>query len=478
MEDVRPHEDEVVSPEAAPSSSAPADAEGTPVAASEEGTEPATSAATTESTSAAPQATPKKGARISGRIVQIGEAGVFVDFGGREEAVLDVREITDEAGAHTKAVGDTIQATVMSVDGGVKLSMKSKSRAGDLPALLEAAKTGLPVNGKVTGTNKGGLVVHVMGLRAFCPFSQIDRHYVEKPEEFVGKTLAFRVASSDDKGRNIVLSRRSLVEEEAKAGANELREKVQVGTVLEGRVVRIRPFGAFVDLGGIDGLIHVSEISHSRVKDPGQVLAVGQTVKVEVVKVEDLGGPSERISLSRKKFAPDPWTEVADEIVPGTRVTGKIVRIVEFGAFVELRPGVDGLIHVSALADGHVNHPSSIVSVGDEVQAWVLAVNRENRRISLSLLDPSAQRPEPTERSPRTPDYGDMPDYGGGGGGGGGRGDRGERDRGERRSRKGRREGRDSRDSWEMREYRESNRGADTGMTSMEEAFQRLRKKN
>jgi ribosomal protein S1 len=215
-----------------------------------------------------------------------------------------------------------------------------------------------------------------------------------------------------------------------------------------------------VDLGGIDGLIHVSEVSHARVKDPGQALSVGQTVKVEVVKVEDLGGAKERISLSRKKFAPDPWSDIEEAITPGSQIKGKVVRIVDFGAFVEIQPGVDGLVHVSALAEGRVEHPSKVVTVGEEVEAWVVNVNPENRRISLSLVDP-ALHPSQEERFERS---------------GGPRSSGG----GDRRPRKGRQGGRDSRDSREsgaLREYREAVRSSDTGMTSMEEAFQRLREK-
>jgi small subunit ribosomal protein S1 len=376
---------------------------------------------------------PRKGKRVTGKIVQIGENGVFVDFGGREEGVLDPREIRDEKGELSKKVGDEIRATVLSVAEGVKLTLKGK-RPGNLPALLEAHKAGAPVEGRVTGVNKGGLVVRVMGVRAFCPFSQIDRRYIENPQEYVGRKLSFHISSADEKGRNVVLSRRALLEEEARAQAETVRKGLEVGAEIGGTVARIRPFGAFVDLGGVDGLVHVSEISHARVTNPSDVLKVGQDVRVRVVKIEDLGGANERISLSMKQLEADPWESAIDGLSVGGRIQGKVVRVVDFGAFVEIVPGVDGLVHVSALAAGRVDHPSDIVSPGDTVEAWVLQVDRAKRRISLSLVDPAMQ-PERPERPPR---------------------------RREPRAPKVHRSGGDS---------------AQEGMTSMEEAFERLRER-
>ncbi|NNE44142.1 MAG: S1 RNA-binding domain-containing protein, partial [Gemmatimonadetes bacterium] len=380
---------------------------------------------------------PKKGQKLSGKIAQIGDNGVFVSFGGRAEAVLDVAEIRGEDGNPTKAVGDDITATVVSVGETVKLTLKGK-KTGDIAGLLDAQKSGTPVEGKVTGVNKGGLVVRTLGVRAFCPFSQIDRRYIDNPQEYVGKTLTFVVTTADDKGRNVVLSRRSLLEEEAKGQAEELRQKLEIGQEMSGIVARIRPFGAFVDLGGVDGMVHVSEISHARVNDPNSVLKVGQEVKVRVVKVEDLGGSSERISLSMKQLESDPWETAVDKLTVGEQLEGKVVRVVDFGAFVEISPGVDGLVHVSALAPGRVEHPSEVVSPGDAVTAWVTQLDADKRRISLSLVDPS-------ERSERTPRFD--------------RGDRPPRRRGEsNRPPKVHRSGDPS-----------------DGLTSMGEAFQRLR---
>jgi small subunit ribosomal protein S1 len=384
--------------------------------------------------------TPKKGSRVTGKIVQLSEKGAFVDFGGREEGFVDIQQLRNEKGEVTRKVGDEIRATVSSVEGGTKLTLKAK-RSGNLPAVIDAHRSGLPVEGRVTGVNKGGLVVRIMGVRAFCPFSQIDRRYIEDPSVYVGKRLTFRVTAADAKGKNIVLSRRVLLEEQIRGHAETLRKDLEVGKELSGVVARVRPFGVFVDLGGVDGLVHLSEISHTRVKDPSEVLKVGQDVRVKVMKIEDLGGKKERISLSIKELLDDPWDELSSKLVVGEKVEGKVVRIVDFGAFLEIAPGIDGLIHVSALAAGRVTHPSDIVSVGDAVPAWVVNVDRDSRRISLSLIDPQAAKPAPRSEGKTG------------------------------RSGGGRKEAR------EVREHRET-RKPEGGMTSMEEAFQRLRDQN
>jgi small subunit ribosomal protein S1 len=360
-----------------------------------------------------------------------------VDFGGREEGVLEVRELKDAKGELTKKLGDTVQASVVSTEGGIKLTISAARKKGNLPAVLEASRNGTPLEGRVTGVNKGGLVVRVMGVRAFCPFSQIDRHYVEDPSTFIGKRLTFRVSSADEKGKNVVLSRRAHLEEEVRGRAHLVRAELAVGKEMTGVVARLRPFGAFVDLGGIDGLVHVSEISHTRLTDPAEALKVGQEVRVKVVKIEKLGEPGERISLSIKGLQTDPWDAVSSQYQPGTKVEGKIVRLVDFGAFVELAPGVDGLIHVSALAAERVEHPSKVVNVGDPVHAWIVKIEPKTRRISLSLVEPQARAEQPRRKKAPPPKREERPQ------------------------------------SREARDFRKT----PSGMTSMEEAFERLRQR-
>ncbi|MCA9751446.1 MAG: S1 RNA-binding domain-containing protein [Gemmatimonadetes bacterium] len=434
----------------------------------------ATSAAATAAVDAAgvPSDSPKPGARLKGRIVKIDEQSAFVDFGGREEAVLDVREIKDPEGKLTRKVGDELQVTVRSAQDGVKVTIKSgKGTPANLPQLLEAANTGVAVEGKVTGVNKGGLVVNVMGVRAFCPFSQIDRHYVEDPSVFLNKKLEFRVSSADPKGRNVVLSRRVILEEEAKSKAQDLRRDLQIGSIVKGVVARIRPFGAFVDLGGVDGLIHVSEISHARVKDPSEVLKVGQEVEVKVRSIEDLGGPKERVSLSLKDLAPDPWDTFVSGLEIGSRVTAKVARVTDFGAFMELTPGIDGLAHVSTLAPGRVNHPSDVVEVGQEHEVWIVSVDRDKHRISLSLIEPGSSTSQGGGHHDAPEfDPSDYSDFGGGRdfGGGGGRGGRGG---GRHRKGGGRR---DSRRNPDLDEYHaKSRRQQESGPTAMAQALRR-----
>jgi small subunit ribosomal protein S1 len=383
-------------------------------------------------------ARPRKGSRLTGKIVRIEAGEVIVELPGGLEGRLDPAEVRTPEGKVNRSVGEQVRVRVLEGGQRPRVTLKGVRKPGNLPAVLEAWRAGTPVRGKVTGVNKGGLVVYVMGIRAFCPISQIDRHYVEEPERFVGRKLSFRVSSADEKGRNVVLSRRALLEEELREKAEDLRRNLRVGQEVRGVVARIRPFGAFVDLGGLDGLVHVSEISHARVQDPAEVLKVGQELTLKVVRIENLGQENERISLSLKQLQEDPWERFAAGLKTGEKVRGKVVRVVDFGAFLEIAPGVDGLVHVSALAEARVEHPSEIVRPGDEVEAWVISVDRDARRISLSLVDPAR-----LERAARK------------------RPEAGERRRREARSAR--------RDSGERREV--------PGLTSMAEAFQRLRER-
>ncbi len=510
--DPRP-DDETVNPaEASASDGVPAPASpnaantppeaGSPTTGSGEGSEASMAAALTPPPPAGKAShEPRKGGRLKGKIVKIGEESAFVDFGGREEAILDLKEIRDAEGKLQKNVGDEVQGVVVDVEGGVRVSLRGgagghggrAASAINVAALIEAASSGLPVEGRVTGVNKGGLVVQVLGARAFCPFSQIDRHWVEDPSVYVGQKMMFRVSTADPKGRNVVVSRRALLEQDTKVKADSLRQQIAVGQVVKGVVARLRPFGAFVDIGGIDGLIHVSEISHSRVKDPSDLLKVGQAVEVKVRSVENLGRTDERIGLSLKDLQADPWTAVAGNLKPGAIVHGKVVRLADFGAFLEIGPGVDGLAHVSTLADRRVGHPSEVLEVGQELDVWVVSVDPSNRRVSLSVMDPATR----AERSERGGGGGRPPREGGGESGPsgwsgapepwsepapfreGGRRDRGKREGGKREGGGRRETGRREREGGGRRDRDwadEHDRGfRDSGMTSMQEAFERMR---
>jgi small subunit ribosomal protein S1 len=324
------------------------------------------------------------GQRVPGKVQKIEGPSTFVDFGGRSEGVIDTQELRDRAGTIQYAVGDTIEAFVASMEGEVRLTMSLRG-GSNTEVLREAYENGIPVEGRATGFNEGGLVVNLGGRRAFCPISQVDTAYCEDLTVYAGQTLTFKIMEFGGSGRNIVLSRRAHLEEEAAKRARELRDKLQEGAEVMGTVRRLERFGAFVDIGGVEGLVHVSELSFTRVEHPGDVLSVGEEIKVQILELKDLGGDKERISLSIKALQPDPWFEAADKLQEGQVLSGKVVSVQQFGAFVEVWPGVEGLVHVSQLSKERVNKPSDVVSVGQEVNVRIQKIDRELKRFSLSM---------------------------------------------------------------------------------------------
>jgi small subunit ribosomal protein S1 len=267
----------------------------------------------------------------------------------------------------------------------IKLGRGPEARA----ELQQAQELGIPVEGVVQEVVKGGVSVDVAGVRGFCPASQLDARFVEDLSTYVGQRLTFRITRGGP--RDLVLSRRALVEEENEKRAAETRKKLEPGAVLRGKVVGFKPFGAFVNLGGIEGMLHVSELGYARVDRPEDVLSLGQEIDVAVLKIEPgergaRGDKGERISLSLKALASDPWRDTTANLAEGARVRGTITRLQPFGAFVEIAPAVEGLVHISELGAGRrINHPKEVVSVGQEVEAVVLAIDHERRRLSLSL---------------------------------------------------------------------------------------------
>jgi small subunit ribosomal protein S1 len=323
----------------------------------------------------------RPGDRVEATLIHIGDETAVFELGAGSDAVLPTKELPEDA-----AVGDTLNLTVLRVDDSVLLS---KGSAADPAFLDEAQEAGLPVEGKVTGVNKGGLEITLTGgMRGFCPISQADLNYVEEPSSFMGRSLTFLIQSR--KGREVVLSRRALLERERREQAEALKADLHVGAVLDGEVRKVEPFGAFVELGGLDGLLPTSEIGWG-VKDPTEALSVGDRVRVEVIRVE----PDEkrkdrlRITLSRRALERDPLDARKGELAAGSVVEGKVSRLETFGAFVELGDGLEGLIHISEMAAERVRQPSDVVNVGDPVTVRVLGVDPERRRISLSLRDPS-----------------------------------------------------------------------------------------
>ena len=338
------------------------------------------------------------GEKVKGKIFQLGADTAFVSLGGRSEAMIELRELKDEEGILRLGVGDEIEAHVIEAGAkGIYLSKTLSKGTATMAMLAEARASGMPVEGLVLSVNKGGLEVAVGDVRAFCPVSQIDARFVEKPDQFIGERLQFRVTEIRDRG-GVVVSRRALLEEEQRAQAAETRKKLQPGYVTKGKVTSVRDFGVFVDLGGVEGMIPIGELSHARVEHPSEVVKAGDEVEVEVLKIDgpnpnspDKGKQRERISLSMRSRMEDPWKAALEEIKEGQKLAGKVVRLQPFGAFVELRPGVDGLIHISALSNRRIAHPRDVVRVGQEVQVSVEKVDPAEKRIGLRLLTPEGE---------------------------------------------------------------------------------------
>ena len=328
-----------------------------------------------------------KGQVVKGRVIQITAEHVFVDVGAKGEAWIDRAELTDAEGQLRVKVGDHVEATVVATGDEIRLSHKVRQGAQAREALAVAAQTGVPVEGKVAAVIKGGYEVTVGGLRAFCPFSQMDLRRVDSEQEYVGRVLEFRVIRYADGGRNLVLSRRALLEEQAAVAAEETRKKILPEAVLTGTVVSLTGFGAFVDLGGVQGLVPMSELSHARVARAGDRLRVGETVSVKVLRVDDAKG---RITLSLKALEGDPWASVAAQLRERQIVRGRAVRATEFGVFVELLPGVDGLLHASEIPRHRAGALREAVAAGADVAVMIVAIDRDKRRIALALAPEGA----------------------------------------------------------------------------------------
>src|SRR5262245_49944971 len=335
---------------------------------------------------------PRVGERVTGTIFQLGADTAFLTLNGRTEAMIDLRELKDDEGILRFGVGDSVEAHVVEAGAkGVILSRTLSKGSASLAMLAEARASGMPVEGLVLAVNKGGFEVAVGDARAFVPLSQMDLRFVDKPDQYIGERLRFRV--TEVRERNVVLSRRALLEDEQKALAAETRKSLGEGKVLQGKVTGVRDFGVFVDLGGVEGLVPVSELSHVRVGHPSEVVNVGDTVEVEVLRIEapnphspDKAKHKERITLSMRSRQEDPWKAFAAGLKEGDRLQGKVVRLQPFGAFVELRPGVDGLIHISAMSERRIAHPRDVLKVGDTVEVAVEKVDPGEKRIGLRLV--------------------------------------------------------------------------------------------
>ena len=317
-------------------------------------------------------------ARVTGTVAKIHREDVFVDLPGHNQGVVPLRQFEDEF----PQVGAQLELVVARFNGDEGLYELTRPSVPIDIGNWDEVVEGQIIEVTITGSNKGGLECQTAGIRGFIPLGQLSMYRVENPEEYVGQRLACVVTEANRDRRNLVLSHRAVMERER----GELREKLlaalAVGQLREGVVRSMKDFGAFVDLGGADGLIHVSQLSWDRVKHPNEVLEVGQKVKVRVEKFDKDTG---KIGLSYREAGENPWDKVATKYYPGARVNGVISRLMEFGAFVKLEPGVEGLIHVSELAHNRIWRPSDVVAEGQEVEVKVLSVDQEKQRISLSL---------------------------------------------------------------------------------------------
>jgi small subunit ribosomal protein S1 len=331
-----------------------------------------------------------RGQTVEGTIVAIGPKVAFVSIGGKGEAEIDLAELKDADGDVEVSVGDRIQAKVVSTSGGIVLSRKGVRNAASQREIEDAYLSGLAVEGRVEKAVKGGYEVRIARERAFCPLSQIDSVRTTDPAVHEGKVYTFRVIEYKEGGKDIVVSRRKHLEEEQKVTADQVRRTIVPGAVLTGRVASVLDFGAFVDLGGIQGLLHVSEMSWSRVTTAGSVVSQGDEITVKVLRVDEATG---KISLGLKQLQGDPWTAVATGYAVGQVRTGRVTRVAEFGAFVELEPGIEGLAHVSTFPPtGRSGGWAKTVPVGTTGAFEILTIDLAQKRIGVAMVEEGSAR--------------------------------------------------------------------------------------
>jgi small subunit ribosomal protein S1 len=328
----------------------------------------------------------RPGQILTGRVVSVGEDMVIVNVGLKSEAVIPIEQFRNERGELEVAEGDDVEVALDAIENGngeTHLSRDKAKRARTWTRLEKAFENSEIVTGVITGRVKGGFTVELENVRAFLPGSLVDVRPVRDTSYLEGKPLEFKVIKLDQKRNNVVVSRRAVVEQEFSAERSALMENLQEGAVVKGVVKNLTDYGAFVDLGGIDGLLHITDMAWKRVKHPSEVVQVGQEVEVRILKFDR---ERSRVSLGLKQLGADPWENIARRYPPNTRVFGKVTNIADYGAFVEIEDGVEGLVHVSEMDWTNKNvNPSKVVQTGEEVEVMVLDVDEERRRISLGL---------------------------------------------------------------------------------------------
>ena len=330
----------------------------------------------------------KHGQILAGRVVRIDDDGIMVDVGYKTEGFVPRSEIVGRnapEGPLPVQIDDTVNVYVLRIDekeeGRLILSKRRADEDLAWRRLTELKEAGTVIEAPVTEVTKGGLVLDV-GVRGFMPGSQVGTQFIKDLAPYVGKTLRCKIIDLNRRERRVILSARTVLEEERARERDQIWERLTKGQILEGAVRRLTDFGAFVDVGGVDGLLHISEMSHTRVRHPSDVLHEGDVIRVVIRNVDR---ENHKVSLGYRELLPDPWEAAAAEFSEGTIVEGKVVRLTGFGAFVQLAEGVDGLIHISELSDRRVAHPEEIVHVGDTVRVKILHINPELKRVALSL---------------------------------------------------------------------------------------------
>jgi small subunit ribosomal protein S1 len=331
------------------------------------------------------QAAFQEGSVVRGTVVGINDRGVLIDFGFKSEGLVDQQEFT-ENGELTVKRGDEVEVLIKSMEsqeGQPILSRADAVRMRAWDALEEAHRDGTPIKGRIIERVKGGLRVDVDGVDAFLPGSQVDSRPVRNLESFRGQEIEAKVIKLNRKRSNVVLSRKAILDEQNEGRKGETLDNLEESIIVDGQIKNLTDYGAFVDLGGIDGLLHVTDMSWGRLQNPAELFKVGETVQVKVLKFDR---ERERVSLGYKQLQPDPWESVEERFIIGSKVNGSVASVTDYGAFVELEPGVEGLVHVSEMSwSKRMKHPSKLVNVGDTVEAEVLGVDPKARRISLGM---------------------------------------------------------------------------------------------
>ncbi len=338
---------------------------------------------------------------VKGHVINVTQDEVIVNLGYKSDGIIPRDEVASDIAANLPAhfsVGDEIEVCVVQVDdgdGNVLLSRKKVEAMNEWVELNEAKEADEPIEVVLKEVVRGGMIAYYKNVKCFIPASQLSDRYVEDLSVFVGDVCKVHILEMDRRRSKIILSRKAVIQQEKEHKKKELLKTLEKGQVVEGQVKQITNFGAFVDIGGIDGLIHISELSWGRVKHPSDVLSIGQDVKVEVLDFEE---SSERISLSLKATEPEPWKVAGEKYQVGEIIEGEVVRLVDFGAFIEIEPGLDGLVHISQISEAHVAKPSDVLQKGQKVKVKILDINISEQRMSLSIAAIEKEKKEAEEK--------------------------------------------------------------------------------